>query len=555
LFRTRAVTLSLVVGLLLVALSWLVVRGLEQNTREDAVRRLSSLRSGITRGIEKRTVGQAFVAAAVADSPLSVALDVLDDFRADMNAAAQGAVASAAGLSPREAIEQRQKFVASFQRGGDSLVNVIVDRMADLTNERWGSGRFGPEGRAGFVQSERSRLVQCLAVDVRQCFWDYSYVTLLEVLASTSKAWGLPVAHRLIVTDARGVGLADSDNDKWSDAQDFAQTNELARQARALGQPQRDLMTLDGTWYLATATPVVSGSRVVGTVLVADPFNRWMAKEDSDALGVPVVFASGGKVIDTAVPPEVAQKLARKLDSVPGWSAVAFPLPNLPEGRDFQVIAAMDVGERLHAFRAARILLLALGLLIATLGAIGLFWVILRYDRDIESLYQGVHEVISGNHEYTFPTRQRDDILRNLGNTLNLMSLVIQGRSMDDDESTAPDVWTGKATWDDVALAGDVGQPSTATAGREPEFETAGVDVAALATLPAEAYYKGLFTEFMAARRAAGAPDEGITQQSFMVRVIHLEQKLKKRYGVTVVRFVVATKGNEVILVPVKIRA
>lgn len=553
-FRTRTIVHSLVVSILLVFLSWMIVRGLESQARQDAVSRLNALRPGITRGIEQRAIGQAFVAAAVADSPLSVALDVLDDFRSDLAAAAHGASAASAGLPPREALEQRQNFVASFQRGGDLLVNTLVDRMADLIRDRWGESRFGPDGRQGFVKAERTRLVQCLAVEVTQCFWDYSYVTLLEVLASTSKSWKLPVGHRVLVTDARGVGLADSDNDKWSNAEDFARTNDLARTARATGQPQRDLLTLDGTWHLATAVPVVSGSRVVGTVLVADPFNRWMAKEDSEALGVPVIFASGGKVVDTAAPPEVAQKLARKLDSVPGWEAVSFPLPGVPPNRDFQIIAAQDVAGRLQDFTNARFLLLGLGLLLAVLGAVSLFWMILRYDRDIESLYQGVHEVISGNYDYSFPTGQKDDILRNLGNTLNLMSLVIQGRSTDDDESAVPDAWTGESTWESIDVLAGAIEHDVETAPGEAEFESPGVDVAALAAQPAEAYYRLLFAEFVAARRAAGIPDEGITQQTFMVRVIHLEQKLKKRHGLSMVRFIVSTKGGEVILVPVRIR-
>lgn len=553
-FRTRAVTLSLIVGILLVFLSWMVVRGLEHAERQDALKRLNALRPGITRSIEQRAMGQAFVAAAVADSPLSISLDVLDDFRQDLGAAAQGAVASAKDLPPREALEQRQTFVASFQRGGDLLVNVIVERMADQIHDRWGEGRFGTEGRLGFVAAERTRLVQCLAVEVRQCFWDYSYVTLLEVLAATSKSWKLPVGHRIIVTDARGVGLADSENDKWSDATDFARSNDLTRLARTSGQPQRDLALLDGTWYLATALPVVSGSRVVGTVLVADPFNRWMAKEDSDALGVPVIYASGGKVVDTAAPPEVAQKLAARLTSVPGWEAVAFTIPNLPPNRDFQVIAAIDIAQRLHDFANARLLIIALGLLIAALGALALLWIVLRYDRDIESLYQGVHEIISGNHEYSFPTGQKDDILRSLGNTLNLMSLVIQGRSTNDDESALPDAWTGKTSWDSIDFVGESLEQSVDASTQDIDFESPGVDVATLAAQPAEAYYKRLFTEFMAARRAAGIPDEGVTQQTFMVRVIHLEQKLRQRYGVSMVRFVVSTKAGEVILVPVKIR-
>jgi hypothetical protein len=552
-FRTRTVALSLIVGILLVLLAWLVVRGLEHQARKDAVDRLGALRPGIARGIEQRATGQAFVAAAIADSPLSVALDVLDDFRSDMAAAVAGANKAAAGLPPREAIEQRQKYVSAFKRGGEPLVDVVVDRMADMIHDRWGDSRFSSDGRPGFMAAERARLVQCLSIDIRQCFWDYSYVTLLEVLGSVSKSWKLPVGHRVIVTDARGVGLADSENDKWSDSQEFAVSNELARLARSSGQPQRDLMLLDGTWHLATALPVVSGSRVVGTVVVADPFNRWMAKEDSDALGVPVIFTIGDKVVDTAAPPDVAKMLARATDSVPGWLAVAFQLPGVPQGRDFRIIATTDIAKRLEQFANARLLLLALGLLIAIGGALCLFWVVLRYDRDIESLYQGVHEIISGNFDYTFPVDQKDDILRNLGNTLNLMGMVIQGRSTDVDES-GPDAWTGKKSWESVDFAADTVEKSIEAESTEADFESGNFDVAALASLPAETYYKNLFAEFMAARRAAGVADEGITQQTFMVRVVHLEQKMKKRFGVSMVRFVVSTKDGEVILIPVRIR-
>lgn len=552
-FRRRAVTLFMVVGLLLVGMSWFVVRTLERNVRADAVARIGSARPGVARAMEHRALGQAFVASSVADSPLSVALDVLDDMRPDLATAAHGAEAAAAGLAPREALEQRQAFIAAFQRGGESLVGIVAERMANGIQDRWGNRGFGAAGRAGWLAAERTRLVQCLAVEVSQCFWDYSYVTLMEVLASTTRDWRLPVGHRIIVTDARGVGIADSRNDRWSNAEDFARTNELARTVRNSGKPGRDLVLLDGTWHLATAVPLVSGLRTVGTVIVADPFSRWMAREDAEALGLDVIFATGGKVVDTSAPPDVAQALVRSATALPAWVAAEMPLPGLPDGRDFKVLAALSLEGSRAAFATARLAILVAGLLLVVLGAVLLVAGIHHYDAGLESLYQGVHEVINGNHEYVFPTHQKDDVLRNLGTALNLMGMLAQGRPLVDEEADArPDAWTGTDSWESVD--GAVHALERGTADSDEELAADGVDVAALAAEPAEAYYRRLYAEFMAARRQAGVGEEGVTQHAFMVRVVNLEQKLKKRYGVPMVRFVVSVKGSDVVLVPVRVR-
>ncbi len=555
-FRTRAVAVSLVFSLLLVALSWGVVRHLERGAREISLDRLHDRQAAIQLAARQRAIDQAFVAAAAADSPLAVALDVLDGFRPELFAAHRKAVESTRGLPEREAVEARRRYLEAYPaEGGGTLIPVVIDRMADLVQARWGDTRFGPDGRMGYVSTERARLAECLSVDARQCLRVYSFVTLLPVIESASESWKLPPAqHRFVVTDSRGVGLADSEHPEWTDDADFARTSDLARAARTTRLPQRDLMSLGGTWLLATAVPVLSEGEVVGTVVVADPVTRWMAETDSEAAGASIIYAIQGEFIEGSAPPEIAKKLVAKPGSVPGWAAVSFPMPGIPPERGFQVLAATDLSAVLSPYVRARLMLLVLGLLLAGLGAVLAFWLVLHHDRELESLYQGVHEVISGNQQYAFPASQKDETLRNLGNALNLMGQVFQGHLLqEDDEAAGPDAWTGETSWDAIDFAGETAGQPRATA-REPGEDLVGIDVAALAALPAQAYHQRLFTEFVAARQAAGIPDEGITRESFLVRVIGLEQKMKKRYGVSAVRFVVATRGSEVILVPVKIR-
>ena len=77
-------------------------------------------------------------------------------------------------------------------------------------------------------------------------------------------------------------------------------------------------------------------------------------------------------------------------------------------------------------------------------------------------------------------------------------------------------------------------------------------DLAALARESEPDYYKRVFTEYVAARKASGSPDD-VSFESFIAKLKVNEGKLKAQYQCRAVRFRVVTKDGKVSLKPVPI--
>ncbi len=555
--RRRTLALWLVLGGLLTVLSCLVVRNLQKDLLSRTEQRVSGLRTPADRLVEQRLLRQAFLGSALARGRLATVLDFLGESRGDfLQAWKKAEEAGAAGSAP-DIRERRQAAVAAFRRGGAPVVDLEAERLADSLSERFGPAIFGDHGREGFVATEKAHLVQCLAVEPSFCAWDYTYATLMEELADLSRDWKLPVGCRILVVNGDGTGLADSRKDGWSNVPGFCDSVPFCRSALESRSPRRDVVQLDGTWHLGTAVPMVSRGNLIGAILILDPFNHDMVKEDASILGTEVAYAVKGSVIEFTPSLSSAQTVLRILSSGPEsspWIATSFPLFGIPQGSGATMLVAVSRDGLAAPFQTARQVLVSLGLLLLLLGFALFFLVIEKYLQQIEGLYQGVHEVIHGNSDYRFPTDMKDETLRNLGMTLNVMGFLAQGRPLvDEEEDALPDPWIGAASWESLDSAADTLE--SAMSGSDESLEEIQVDIGALASEAAESYHRRLFQEFLSAHREAGLPVPSVSQEDFLTRVVHLEQKLRRRYGVAQVRFVVSRKHGRVVLTPVRIRS
>jgi uncharacterized protein YbbC (DUF1343 family) len=79
-------------------------------------------------------------------------------------------------------------------------------------------------------------------------------------------------------------------------------------------------------------------------------------------------------------------------------------------------------------------------------------------------------------------------------------------------------------------------------------------DLAALAQESEPDYYKRVFTEYVAQRKAVGSPDD-VSFENFIAKLKVNEGKLKAQYNCRTVRFRVVTKDGKVTLKPVPIFA
>jgi hypothetical protein len=158
----------------------------------------------------------------------------------------------------------------------------------------------------------------------------------------------------------------------------------------------------------------------------------------------------------------------------------------------------------------------------------------------VDQIEQGVTDIINGNVDRTF--RPVGLELDGLANGLNVMLARLLGRpepgEEEFDEEGNP-IIQGRVEFDE----GDGG----AMPAPDPEL-------AALAQESEPDYYKRVYTEYLAARRASGNPDE-VSFENFIAKLKVNEGKLKAQYQCRAVRFRVVMKDGKVTLKPVPIFA
>jgi hypothetical protein len=182
------------------------------------------------------------------------------------------------------------------------------------------------------------------------------------------------------------------------------------------------------------------------------------------------------------------------------------------------------------------ILLLGGGAL--AIALVGLYLSNRRLLAQVDQIELGVTDIINGNVDRTFrPVGQELD---GLANGLNVMLARLLGRPEPGEEEFDDEgnpILQGRVEFED----GD-GAPA------------ADPDLAALAQESEPDYYKRVYTEYLAARRTTGNPDE-VSFENFIAKLKVNEGKLRAQYQCRAVRFRVVVNEGKVTLKPVPIFA
>lgn len=551
-FKVRVIGLLGILGALLTLAGIVGLNRVEETTRDQALRRVAGTRSSVARAFQGREARQALVATMLADSELAAALAALADLREDLGAAQAGAYEKAPGNDARS-IETRERLIREVRVEGISLPDLFASRFANYLERHAGREAFQPRGLDAFLHDEADRFTKCAAFGgVDQCLWDYTYNTLPKVFSQIARNQRIAVDQRVYVVGPDGVGLADSGNPRWSRAEGFASKTRLPLEAMRVGGPVQGLALVENRYFVALAMPILHEGRAVGAVLVGDAIDERMAREDSDIVGADVLYVMGGKVIAAPLAADLANRLASNPISVSERVTATFRALDDEGSQDLRVVVSQDLGSLAVAYGSARTTLFLIGLFVTLLAAGVLVWLLRSFYESFEVLDQGVHEVINGNLDYQFPFEFKEDLARGLGQSLNLMSLVLQGRPLPEEVEEQE---AGRTSWTSEIQVLDTGET-------EPEWgETSRATVAlnldvarALAEEPADVYYKRIYSEFLEARRSVGLPTEGINYPRFLERLVHLEQGLKKKHRSPMVRFAVKTRDGTVVLDPVSIQ-
>jgi len=322
------------------------------------------------------------------------------------------------------------------------------------------------------------------------------------------------------------------------------------------------------------------GAGIIGAIVVAYAQTSKAAQHERDLLATEIAYYDGASVVatsfsrgatgeeDTAKQGILSEQLrsgaiveggAKRKVAIAGFDYIAAavkmprsstrPLPReCASGDRTPCYPAMTAGAVVLASIAdpantastVKLFIVLLGGGALAIALLGLYLSHRRLVAQIDQIELAVTDIINGNVDRTF--RPVGVELDGLANGLNVMLARLLGRPEPGEEELDDEgnpIIQGRVEFDD-------GEGSAAPA-PDP-------DLTALAQESEPDYYKRVYTEYLAARRATGTPDE-VSFENFIAKLKVNEGKLRAQYQCRAVRFRVVVNDGKVTLKPVPIFA
>jgi hypothetical protein len=316
---------------------------------------------------------------------------------------------------------------------------------------------------------------------------------------------------------------------------------------------------------------------IVGAIVIAYAQTSKSAQQDKALLGTEIAYFDAKRVVassftrgpggdeDTGKAKRLSELLAQgtlvdnkggervTIDDT-GYLAAAVKLPRattraLPGPPEYPPITAgaIVLSPIMPSSEAGtvKLFVIVLGVGALAIAMLGLYLTHRRLVAQIDQVELGVTDIINGNVDRTF--RPVGEELEGLSNGLNVMLARLLGRPEPGEEEFDDEgnpIIPGRVEFED-------GEGDAEGARPPPKADP---DLAALAQESEPDYYKRVYTEYLAAKRATGHPDE-VSFENFIAKLKVNEGKLRAQYQCRAVRFRVVTKDGKVSLKPVPIFA
>ncbi|HET7503806.1 MAG TPA: MXAN_5187 C-terminal domain-containing protein [Kofleriaceae bacterium] len=317
------------------------------------------------------------------------------------------------------------------------------------------------------------------------------------------------------------------------------------------------------------------GVVIIGAIVVAYAQTAREAQQDRNLLGTEIVYYDNKNVVatsftrgasgeeDTAKARQITELLqsgavaetgAKQRITIDGvdYVAAAVKMPRSATRKlpaDYPPVTAgavvlAPITDPSNAAGTVKLFIALLGAGALAMALLGLYLSHRRLLAQVDQIELGVTDIINGNVDRTF--RPVGLELDGLANGLNVMLARLLGRPEPGEEELDEEgnpILQGRVEFEDGEGDGE--------GARVPAPDP---DLAALAQESEPDYYKRVYTEYLAARRASGSPDE-VSFENFIAKLKVNEGKLKAQYQCRAVRFRVVMKDGKVTLKPVPIFA
>jgi hypothetical protein len=524
------------------------------NSRENDL--IGNLKNKIRDGEEQyknirktRETKQDLFVKTISDSKLTIYLKLLHEFKDRIIAIQQSAYEQNPDKSP-EAWKSRMAFIENEGRFIESFISTLT---ADW-EARFGEQAWVNEKKEDFQKTQKDLIKQCVAIKFEHCIWDYTYNAIQGIIRETSTD---RKSDLVLISDWDLTGIADSKNSRWTDRKDFINEYPMIKKA-AQNETVRDIVQRDEFFYIATASPIYYSKVFLGVVVVMDTIDEQLVLKEKRVLNKDVSYFSNNKLIISSLKKTDAEGFTDSVFEDSNFIGLSVPMTDYFANQNDRVVISVDKNNFLEPYRIIKFAISIAAIIILLLGLLLINVLIREFMKPFEIIDQGIHEIINGNQDFNLRFDFKEEMPRNLAESISLMVMILLGKEIPEDEEEGEK----KEEWADQLLIDESGIKATAVdqTGLQIEqdklvYEAASatnVNLDELFGLSADSYYRKTFNEFIEARKNLGLPVDKISYIKFIEKLARNEQLLKRKWGVKTVRFVVQTKDNNVSLIPIK---
>ncbi|MBD89672.1 MAG: hypothetical protein CL940_05015 [Deltaproteobacteria bacterium] len=345
------------------------------------------------------------------------------------------------GRFPGEQRDERAGFIADQAE----FLNTVTEDLAKRIEVARGAGAWKDQPRAEFVKQAREDFTSCIAIAVDHCMFEMTRSPLkdeVDSIRNSNRHGTRP--DLVVVADSRGTGRADVDRPKWSKVDGFSEQFPLLRKAKS-GRVVHDVVELSGKPYFVAAGPISDGGASIGTLMVGVALDGSLLAEESQTLGWKVSYLDGKKLIKTSLSeprweelllnlPQRSEDPQLALVETDNLMAQVIPLKGAYSNQDVMAVLSADRTELLEPLEDIKAVVPLFSLFGFLVGVIIFITLIRHHTRPLVEIDSGIHEIITGNHDYEFKSDYSDKLWVSFAKSLNRMVGILQGRDLEEDD-------------------------------------------------------------------------------------------------------------------------
>jgi hypothetical protein len=384
------------------------------------------------------------LADGIAHSEIGAYLAVLGDFRNRMLELEAEIYGNFPGSVDDEGLQQQRR---DYVKDKTDYLNEFTDSLSRRIEALHGKSAWKDRPRADFVASTKETLIDCSSRAVAHCFHKLTYQPFKNLVTEMSETYQFGIrADLAILSDARGTGLANANDPKWSNITSYAEQHALLNKVRE-GKIVRDVVPFGGTdaYYFVSAAPIFSGDAYRGAVMVGVQIDDGLVQEESMSIGWDVSYIKGKSLIRSRLSDEHKAEVlnnlpgrsldaARRAQKTKGLEIQFVPLTGNYSNHDLWAVISGSRDEVMAPIHQIKRYIPLMGIMMFLIG-MGLFmWTIRTYTKPLIDIDTGIHEIMNGDHDYEFASDYRDKLWSSMAQSLNRMVGILLGRELEDED-------------------------------------------------------------------------------------------------------------------------